>query len=114
MRGENTTDNSSRKSDVSQSEFLERRRQYNRQYMRSWRANPDHKDEERERRKRWYYERKERAASAEKRPYRNANGKLVCGFCGLGSAVTEVVRLRICDRAPNGFLTVRIPYCGEC
>jgi hypothetical protein len=46
--------------------------------------------------------------------FRNARGKLVCGFCRYRAPVQEVVRLRVDERVPGGYVKVRVPYCGEC
>jgi hypothetical protein len=94
--------------------FLEKRRQYNREYMRARRANPDHKLNERQNRERSEYERKRHAASAAKRTCTNGDGKSVCGLCGQRPSVVEVVRLEICETARAGYVEVRMPYCGQC
>lgn len=94
--------------------FLEKRRQYNRQYMRAWRANPLHQAHERENRDRWNYERKLGDARSDRIPYTNERGERVCGLCRRQAPVTEIVRLQVCDVAPQGYVEVRIPYCGEC
>jgi hypothetical protein len=46
--------------------------------------------------------------------FRNARGKLVCGFCRYRAPVREVVRLRVDERVPGGYVKIRVPYCGEC
>jgi hypothetical protein len=46
--------------------------------------------------------------------FRNARGKLVCGFCRYRAPVREVVRLRVDEKVPGGYVKVRVPYCGEC
>jgi hypothetical protein len=94
--------------------FLEKRRQYNRRYMRARRANPDHRLNDHRNRQRWEYERKKRAVSTEKRTHTNGHGKSVCGLCGQRPSVVEVVRLKICDAARAGYVEVRMPYCGQC
>jgi hypothetical protein len=46
--------------------------------------------------------------------FRNARGNLVCGFCRYRAPVREVVRLRVDEKVPGGYVKVRVPYCGEC
>lgn len=89
-------------------------RQYNREYMRRWRSDLRHQLRERHLREQWYFERKRRDAVREYRPYTNAHGDRVCGFCRRLPPVSEVVRLRISSAAPGGYVEVRVPYCGEC
>jgi hypothetical protein len=94
--------------------LLEKRRRYNRLYMRHWRADPRHQAYERANRERWHYERKLR--SAQRSDYRSADkcGVPVCGFCRKSPPVMRVMRLEIREYAPRGYVEVRIPYCGEC
>lgn len=94
--------------------LLEKRRQYNRRYMRAWRADPLRQSRERENRERWNYERKLREAQSDRIPYTNERGERVCGLCRRQPPVTEIVRLQVCEGAPRGYVEVRIPYCGEC
>ncbi len=94
--------------------LIEKRRRYNRLYMRSWRADPRHQAFERANRERWHYERKLRNASRIYHPYCDDNGDPVCGFCRKTPVVTRVQRLEIRDCAPRGYVEVRVPYCGEC
>ena len=100
--------------DKGQKAFLGKRRQYNRRYMRAWRADPVHHAHERENRDRWNYERKLREARSDRIPYTNERGECVCGLCRRQAPVTEIVRLQVCDFAPRGYVEVRIPYCGQC
>jgi hypothetical protein len=63
MRGKPVTGSSFRKEAASehvQEALLERRRRYNRRYMRRWRADPAHEALECEKRRQRYYERKAR------------------------------------------------------
>jgi hypothetical protein len=94
--------------------FLEKRRIYNRLYMRSWRADPRHRACEREHRQQWHYARKLRDALRVHHPHANDRGCPVCGFCRKNPPVTKVWRLEIRDLAPGGYVEVRVPYCGEC
>jgi hypothetical protein len=94
--------------------FLEKRRKYNRLYMRSWRADPRHQACERENRERWHYERKVREALRAQLACAGVHAVPVCGFCRKNPPVTKVWRLEIQDLAPRGFVEVRVPYCGEC
>lgn len=89
-------------------------RQYNREYMRRWRADPSHQAHERDKRQQWYYDRKLRKAQQNCDPYTNDRGVTVCGFCRLRPSLETVVRLRICDSAPGGYVRIRMPYCGQC
>lgn len=94
--------------------LLEKRRRYNRLYMRGWRADPAHSARERANRERWHYERKLRTALHVSDS--NADGRPVstCGFCRKNPPVTRVWRLEIRDLAPRGYVEIRVPYCGEC
>ena len=94
--------------------FVEKRRIYNRLYMRSWRADPRHRACEREHRQQWHYARKLRDALRVHHPYASDRGCPVCGFCRKNPPVTKVRHLEIRDRAPGGYVEVRVPYCGEC
>jgi hypothetical protein len=94
--------------------LLERRRRYNRLYMRQWRADPTHEAREREHRQQWYHARKERDAREKPAPFTNERGESVCGFCRANPPIGQVLRLQICELAPKGYVEVRIPYCGEC
>jgi hypothetical protein len=91
-----------------------KRRAYNREYMRAWRADPRHQARERATRERAYYERKLREALRERSPFTNDLGLPVCGFCGKLPPIAEILRLRVCDHARSGYVQVRIPYCGQC
>jgi hypothetical protein len=91
-----------------------RRRAYNRAYMRAWRADPRHRMRERATRQHAYYARKLRDALRERRPFTDDYGRSVCGLCGKLPPVYVVSRLRICDHAHGGYVSIRIPYCGEC
>ena len=93
---------------------LEKRRRYNRLYMRSWRADPSHQAYERANRERWHYERKLRNAMRIHHPGFDDHGHPVCGFCRKGPVVARVPRLEIRDLAPHGYVEIRVPYCGEC
>ena len=94
--------------------LLEKRRRYNRLYMRSWRADPRHRARERAHRQQWHYERKLRDSLRAHHPYADDRGFPVCGFCRKHPPVTKVWRLEIRDLAPRGYVEVRVPYCGEC
>ena len=89
-------------------------RQYKREYMRRWRADPGHQAHERGKRKEWYHDRKSRETQQGCGPYMNDCGEPVCGFCHLRPSLETVVRLQVCDSAPGGYVKVRIPYCGQC
>jgi hypothetical protein len=95
-------------------EFVERRRAYNRLYMRAWRADPRHREGELRNRERWDYERKLRRAEGEPRPFTDEVGRPVCGFCRKDPPVREVMRLRISLDAAARFVPIRVPYCGNC
>jgi hypothetical protein len=95
---------------------VEDRRRYNREFMRRWRADPFHVAVERAQRRQRYLEvhkqRKiERSASSPQA--RERDGKL-CGFCWKRRAVRKIARLQVCESAPDGYVKVRIPYCGQC
>jgi hypothetical protein len=94
--------------------FIEKRRRYNRLYMRSWRADPRHQACERANRERWHYDRKIREALRAQLACADVHADPVCGFCRKSPPITKVWRLEIRDLAPRGFVEVRVPYCGEC
>jgi len=94
--------------------FLAKRRRYNREYMRAWRANPAHRSNERKNRERWQYERKLRALRSPQEPFASSCGKPVCGFCRKNPPLGEIVRLQVSESAPRGYVALRIPYCGQC
>lgn len=93
---------------------LERRRRYNRLYMRRWRADPGHSARDRENRRQWHCDRKIRDAREKLPEFTNDRGEPVCGFCRSRPPITEILRLRVCEEARSGYLEIRIPYCGEC
>jgi len=93
--------------------WIDKRRRYNRLYMRRWRANPAHEALERASRRQQYIERKRREAAAKAR-FTNDRGEAVCGICGVNPPVTVVPRLVVSESSPDGYLEVRVPYCGEC
>ena len=94
--------------------LLEKRRRYNRLYMRLWRANPAHRAAELANRARWHYARKLRQALQVVGADLAQDTTLVCGFCRTAPSITKVWRLEIRDSAPGGYAEVRVPYCGEC
>ena len=98
---------------VSTESSLEEKRRYKREFMRRWRANPRHRLRESLNRTQWAYARKKRQAEAHV-SHTNARGELKCGICGKLPPVTEVVRLRVSESAPKGYVEVRIPYRGNC
>lgn len=98
----------------SEAPCLDARRQYNREYMRQWRADPKNQVRDHENRRACYFARKERNARREDTPYTDSHGNPVCGFCRKGRPQKEVLRLRVCDDEPSGYAEVRIPYCGKC
>lgn len=91
----------------------EERRRYKREFMRKWRKNPHHRLRESLQRTQWNYERKKRQAT-ELPDHANARGEARCGICGKLPPVTEIVRLRVSECAPSGYVEVRFPYCGTC
>lgn len=95
-------------------EFLEKRRTYNRLYMRAWRADPRRRTHELHSRQRWDYQRKLRSVHREPRPFTDNSGVPVCGFCRKDPPVRDVMRLRISADAAARFVPVRVPYCGHC
>jgi hypothetical protein len=94
---------------------LKRRRTRGREYMKEWRANPKHRELERERRDHDYLIREERSARRLRlRPYTGVHGQPQCGFCGHGRPVEIVERLRISETGDEEYERVLIPYCGHC
>jgi hypothetical protein len=112
-RSSTTNSRNGERNNSTESSALERKRQYKREFMRRWRANPHHRLRESLLRTQWTYERKKRDA-ARPSTHTNARGELKCGICGKLPPVTEVVRLRVSEAAPDGYVEVRIPYCGTC
>jgi len=94
--------------------LLRKRRKYNREYMRAWRASSQHKERDRANRQRWYYERKLRRALEKVRPHRGPHGERLCGYCGKLARIDEIARLEMCELARSGYVEVRFPYCGQC
>ena len=91
-----------------------RRRTYNREYMRTWRSDPRHRQRERVTRQKAYYARKLRDAIEYEMRVAASTDNPVCGFCGKLPPVTEVIRLRIREDTDGAYVPVRIPYCGQC
>ncbi len=92
----------------------EHRRQYRREYMRRRRACPELQAAERDRRQRAYYARKARRAQFQPGQNTNLRGEEVCAYCGRRPPVEHVMRLQISEQASDGFVEVRLPYCGLC
>jgi len=92
----------------------QQRRRNNREFMRLWRTDPQHVAKEREMRRQRYYARKKQHCLDEKEPA-IGRGLLsrTCRYCWR-PATQIVVRLRICDHAPDGYVEVQTPYCGQC
>lgn len=104
-----------KRSDMSLSpEMLAIKRQYNREYMRRWRADIRNYEKERESRERAYLGRKQRKAYEEAPPSLNAPDPHICGICRRLPATCSVVRLRTSSNAASGFVEVQLPYCGQC
>jgi hypothetical protein len=99
---------------AAEAEAAEERRRYNREFMRRWRSDPLHQAVERAKR-RHSYAREKRRRAVERRNRRQAcNGNPAhCAFCSR-PAVRQIVRLRPSADAPEGYVKIRIPYCGEC
>ena len=91
-----------------------RRRAYNRNYMRTRRADPRHRARERAAQREAYFARKLRDLLREKRPFTNDLGAPVCGLCGKLPPVSEIVRLQIRETRCGEYVPIRIPYCGQC
>jgi len=90
------------------------RREYNRKYMRTWRADTDKK--QRKRRSVGGGARRGKAGrlrgNASNR--RGKHGRRLCGFCRRHPAISQVTRLQICADTAKGFRVIRVPYCGAC
>lgn len=78
-------------------------RQRNREYMRQWRANPENRLKE--------VQRREQNNAYRKQQRQEHSLRNVCVFCHARLSVTHVQRLVI---KGNGFRVVNVPYCGEC
>ena len=83
-----------------------------RDYMRQWRADPQHRQHESLRRQHFYFRRKLRLAN--RPPFVGIRGQQLCGICGLRRPVEIIERLRVCETARSGFVRVLMPYCGHC
>jgi hypothetical protein len=110
----NNSFNDQAREEVARRLLLRRKRQYAREYMRKWRSDPGHNELEHESRRRCYRERKLRAAADPLRATAKTNSPPVCELCRRRPSITEVVRLRMREKAPDGYVEVRIPYCGQC
>lgn len=97
-----------------QSPQFDEQREYHREYMRRWRADPSHQEHERHKRQQSYYGRKLHNAERKIGTHTIDPGDPVCGFCRLRPPLQTVVRLQICESAPGGYVRIRIPYCGQC
>jgi hypothetical protein len=95
-------------------EMLAMRRQYNREYMRRWRADIRNYERERDNRERAYVDRKRHKSYEGFPPPMNAQRESVCGICRRLPAKCSVTRLRASASTPSGFEEVRLPYCGQC
>ena len=62
-----------------------------RDYMRQWRADPQHRQHERVRRQHFYFRRKLRRAN--RPPFMGIRGQQLCGICGLRHPVEIIERL---------------------
>jgi len=91
-----------------------KRRAYNREYMRAWRANPRHRSRERAAQQKAYFARKSREWLHERPPFTDDLGAPVCALCGRLPPVTEIARLRIRETRHGEYVQVRVPYCGQC
>jgi hypothetical protein len=100
--------------DMARCLLLRKKRQYAREYMRKWRSDPGNHQIEHESRRRCYRERKLRAVANSPAGSLKVKSPPVCGICRRRPSITEVVRLRMREKAPDGYVEVRIPYCGQC
>jgi hypothetical protein len=93
---------------------LTARRQANREFMRQWRADPQHLTKERQERKQRYYSRQKQKTLRDI-AFASATGlqSQSCGFCSR-SAVRLIRRLQISAVAPEEYVEVLVPYCGQC
>lgn len=90
---------------------VEHRRQYNREYMRRWRANPHNRDRERINRQRWHYSRKLRDFEVGRD---GGADRPLCAFCHQRAPICRVPRLMVVEGRPGGFVEVNVLYCGQC
>ena len=90
------------------------RRRANREFMKQWRADPQHQAVERNKRRQRYYAcQKPQTVHEIDRLVAAGLDSQTCGFCSR-PAVTNIERLQIRDDAPDGYVQIRIPYCGQC
>jgi hypothetical protein len=87
-------------------EQLEKRRRYNREYMRKWRTDPVHRKRECQYRLRHSLLRKVKLL-----PVTRSGATKRCAFCKQRQPITTVHRLA---PSPRGFLSIYLVYCGQC
>jgi len=94
----------------------EDKRRYNREFMRRWRADPFHLALEQAQRRQRYYEvhKRRKIERDSSSPQARERDEKLCAFCWKRRAVRKIARLQVCESAPDGYVKVRIPYCGEC
>lgn len=89
---------------VSREAFLRKaQRQRNREYMQRWRANPENRLKE--------IERRMRNNAFRRQQRREFSLRKVCAFCHARLAIEHVERLVV---KGNAFRVVVVPYCGQC
>ena len=95
---------------------MEDKRRHNREFMRRWRTDPVHLARERANRRARYYDgqKQRRIERVARSPQARAHDEKLCGFCWKRAAVKKIVRLQVSESAPDGYVKVRMPYCGQC
>lgn len=90
------------------------RNQYNREYMRRWRATPKKKTRKKRRRRRAHERGPQGRFRAKSKPRSKNNGATICGMCRRQPATCVVTRFQITEETESGFRPVRVRYCGFC
>lgn len=83
---------------------VEATREYNRAYMRQWRARPENQVREAANRRKWHDQRKFRG-------YLEQLNMPKCFSCRAEGALTEIGRFAA---LPGRLIPVRVFWCGEC
>ena len=100
--------------EVTQMRLLEEKRRYIREYMRRWRARPEHQTVEHRNRRRCYHRRRTSCPVDASQPAASSAMASMCAICRKRPSVTTIVRLRLLDKSPYNYAEMRVPYCGEC
>jgi hypothetical protein len=90
------------------------RNQYNREYMRRWRATPKKKSRKKRCRRGSMQRGMQGRLRAKPRRRAKNSGGAMCGICRRQRAICVVTRFQTTQDTESGFRAVRVPYCGVC